>query len=249
MSLSTRPVTLLSGGTGGIGRAIALDLAAQGHQLQLISKTSDGSAFAASLPGSGHQAYLCDVADAARVHALVGDIKDRLGRIDVCIHAAVSPLIRKKLSVMTPAEFREPFETIVFGAFYLFQSVAAVMRIQRQGRIIGITSAAIEPNAPSGTMPGYISAKYALRGLLRELARELAPYGVSVCAVAPDFVPTSLHRDLPERALELLREHAPGGKLLSPEEVAHVVTFLCSEAAPSLTGFSFPVSTGEVMNL
>ncbi len=120
---------------------------------------------------------------------------------------------------------------------------------KKNGVLIGITTSAIEQNSPSGNMAGYISSKSALRGLLRELARQLAPYGVRVNAVAPSFVNTKLNSDLPERIIDFVKEKNPMKKIVTPEDVAGVISFLCSDDAKSITGVSIPISYGETMNL
>lgn len=239
-------VAVISGGMGGIGRAIAKRLAQDGYSIAALG-TSIDQQFIASLPGAGHAGYACDIKDSAVLNSTMLKIAEQ-SSIRICVHAAVSPLIRKKASAITADEFKQQFEVTAFGGLNLFQAVIPLMKEQNFGRIVGITSASLEPNAQSGSMAGYICAKFALRGLLRELARELMPLNITVNAVAPDFVRTPLHSDLPERAFELIKEKM-GKELVTPENVADTVAFLCSEAAQSITGTSLTISQGQTMDL
>lgn len=249
MSEKINPITIISGGTGGIGRVIARVLAQQGHRIVLLSYAQDGDEVLKTLSGSQHSVYQCDLTDAAAVRATIQKVRDIYGRIDHCVHAAVSPLVRKKASVMTSEEFRQQFEVTTFGGFNLFSSVIPFMKEQQYGRIVGITSVAIEQNVPAGSMAGYVAAKFALRGLLRELATELRLHGVTVNAVAPDFIPTLLHKDIPERALEIMREKKTNGEFIRAEDVAHAVAFLLSPESGTVNGISLPVSGGDGMTL
>lgn len=251
-NMMSQPVSMISGGMGGIGQAIARQLAKDGHSIALLyhrSPAQEVESFLETLMGTGHVAFACDLTDGQTVARTVASIVEKFGTITNVVHAATSPLVRKHVTRHTLAEFREPFEATVFGAFNLFQAVAPIMKEKKSGAIVGLTTAAIEPNGFAGGMAGYLCAKDALRGLLREFAKELAPWEIRVNAVAPGFVPTALHSDLPERAIELALDKNPMKKLVTPEDVANVVAFLCSDRANAISGVSIPVTYGEVMSL
>ena len=248
----TRNVALIVGGMGGIGRAISRKLAADGFQIVIIHKNTSAqevASFVDTLEGKGHIACACDVTDVSAVEGTIKSIIEKYGRIDACVYSAIDTLIRKKIIELDALAFKAPFDVAVFGAHTVLKSVAPIMQKQNKGRIVGITTAAIEPNSTSSRMGAYIPAKYALRGLLREYAKELAPFDITVNAVAPGFVATALNNDLPQQMVELVREKNPMKKVVSPEDVANVVAFLCSDGASSLTGLSIPVTYGETMNL
>lgn len=242
----------ITGGMGGMGRAICEELARDGFRVAVLyHKTSPDVVenFLSSLSGKGHKAFNGDVRNSDDVEHITQSIYQEFGRIDVCIHAATEKLNRKKITDLDASAFQAGLATDLMGGFYVFRSVAPIMQEQKSGRIIGITSSVVEPNAASGKMGAYGVAKYGLCGLLREFAKELAPYGVTVNAVAPNFVPTNLQKDIPERALEFIREKNPMKKIVSPQDVARIVSFLCSDAASPLTGISIPITYGEIMNL
>lgn len=217
-------VAILSGGMGGIGRAIAQRLAVEGKRVCVLyhkSPKAEADAFVASLPGSNHLALACDITKAEEVSVAVATAHERLGGLDIAIHAAVSPLVREKASAIDPLAFKQQFEVTAFGGLNFFQAVIPSLRAQKSGHLIGITTAALDSGALSG-MAGYVCAKYALRGLLHELALELAPH-IRVDEIAPGFVPTGLHADLPEQVRAFITERAPGQ---TPGEVADMVSKL-----------------------
>ncbi len=234
-----------------MGQAVARELAGHGHTVILWYHRSDPNQVAAFVQSLGpqHEAHALDITNREQVEKTLATIRSKYATIDVCVHAAVRPLLRKKILALTEAEFKQEFDVGVFGGFTVLQLIGQVMAEQKSGRIIGITSSAIEPNTAGASMGGYTSAKYALRGLLRELARELAPFEVTVNAVAPGFMRTDLQADMPERLDDFLREKNPMHRLVTPTEVAGVVGFLCSPEARYLTGGTYLVSAGEVMNL
>lgn len=231
---------IISGGMGDIGRAIAKRCAESDIRTCLLyHKTArrDVDIFIKKLSGSGHTAYQCDITDESEVRKTVRLAALDMGRIDVCIHSAVSPLVRKRVSEISAQEFREQLEVTLFGGLYLFQAVIPHMKEKAKGNIIGLTSVAIEPESPLAPMAGYLAAKSALRTLLRELSKELSASGIRVNAVAPAFVPTALHRDLPEQVFRFLSERATQD---SPQDVANAVMSLCAPDCTQ-TGLSFHI--------
>ncbi len=244
-------IALISGGMGDLGKATAKRLAKDGYSIcVLVHRNSPTiSKFLSSLSGNGHSYYVCDVSKKKKVDEVINKIIKGKNPIEIFVHSAVDPIIRKSVLDIKEEEFRGQFEAGFFGAFNLFSKVGNIMRETKKGVIIGITTTAIEPNSGSGNMAGYISSKFALRGLLRELAKQMAQYGVRVNAVSPSFVATKLNADLPPRILDFVKEKNPMKKIVTPEDVADVISFLCSDDAKSINGMSFPVSFGESINI
>lgn len=170
------PVVLISGGMGGIGRAIATRLSREGYRIALFyhnTPKTDADAFLQTLSGTGHCGFVCDITDPSALQSAVVEAHGRMGRLDVCVHAAVSPLIRKRASGIDPQDFKQQFDVTTFGGLCLFQAVTVFFQKQKRGRLIALTTAALDAPAPSN-MAGYVCAKSALRMLMRELAGNLS---------------------------------------------------------------------------
>ncbi|MES2203234.1 MAG: SDR family oxidoreductase [Patescibacteria group bacterium] len=215
---------LISGGMGGIGRATAVRLAKDGHRVCVLyhhTPKDTADAFVASL-GEGHTALPCDMSQTAQIGDMVQEAYERLGGLDVCVHAAVSPLVRQKMATITLQDFRAQFEVTTFGGLALFQAVLPYLQQQKRGVLIGITSATLEGRAPSG-MAGYLAAKFALHGVLRDLAAEVGA-AIAVHELAPGFVDTPLNADLPQPVREFITSRTP---TQTPEDVAADIAKLC----------------------
>lgn len=242
--------TIISGGQGGIGAATATRLARDGYTIGLLVRTESKTVteFLQTLPGSGHFYCICDVSKEEDVIRSIETILGKTKTIDVLIHTAVEPIIRKSALHITSQEFRKQFEVDTFGGFNLFSHIGNIMKKQNHGSIIGVLTVAIEENGNGGNMVGYVSSKFALKGLLRELSKELSKNNVRVNAVSPGFVPTKLNADLPERIIDFVKEASPIKQVTSAEDVANVISEICSEKTLE-TGMSFPVLYGEITKL
>ena len=238
---------LISGGLGGIGKAIALHLSRNGSKIILLDRavSPEGIDFVSSLTGSGHVAIECDLTNELEVKVCLDGLMKTYHQIDVCIHTAVSPLIRKKASQISPSDFRQQFEVSLFGGLNLFQAVIPGMKAIKKGKLIGLTTAALASEGPESNMSGYLCAKFALKGLLKELSKELVSSNIAVNAMAPDFVPTYLHKDLPEQVVSFISSRMPTN---TPDDVAKTAALLCAEDN-AVTGFTFLVSSGERVKL
>ncbi len=237
-------IAVISGGEGGIGVAVTKRLSKDGFKVIVLSHRKPGKA------ADKTQTILkCDITKINEIQKTVSKIIKTHGKIDVLIHLAVEPIIRKSVLNIELKEFRGQFEVGFFGGFNLFNIIGKIMKEQKSGHIIGVTTTAIEQNTNPGNMSGYVSAKFATRGLLRELCRELSPHGVRVNAVAPNFVPTPLNKDLPDRLVDFVKEKNPMKTITTPEDVAEVIAFLCREESKSINGLNIPISYGETITL
>lgn len=236
-------------GYGGIGQAIVKKLLASKHGVVIFHYAPLTDAEKKFLKQKSVRAIVCDITVEAMVQEAVADLYKKNTQVNNIIFAVASKLLRKKITDVSPEEYQRDFAVNVFGVFNVCHAIVPHLIKQKQGTITALTTAAIERNRASGAMGGYVSAKYALQGLLRQLAAELAPHQIRVNAVAPGFVRTGLHSDMPERVDAFVKEKNPMQTLTTADDVANVVAFLVSEQAASLTGLSIPVTFGDAMTL
>ena len=247
-----KKTAVISGGLGGVGRAVGKKLSEDGFDVIVLFLTSpqgEAEAIMKSFTPGNHKAILCDIRDGRGVADAIGSVSREYGGIDACVHAAVDPILRKNILECDEAALRNQFATGVFGGFNFIAAAASSMRQESGGAIVGMLSAALSVGAPHARMAGYVVAKYALRGLLREFSLELLPLGITVNAIAPDFMDTGLHADVPEAVRAFIKERAVTGSIASPEDVARAVSFLCSEAGKQVNGKIFSFDAREVSDL
>lgn len=228
-------------GYGDLGKAIAKKFLLQNYTVIILSRSFDTN--------PDYSFFQCDISDSVQVDRSIQAICNQYATIDVLIYTAVSEVQRMNLLDMSVASVKSDFETTVFGGFNILKQVGLVMKRQRSGVIIGITSVITEENYPVAKMGAYLSAKYALKGMLRQAHQELVNFGVRVHALAPGFMRTKLNRDVPERVDEFIIEKNPMKHMVALEELGDLALFLSSDQAMYLGGLSIPVAAGEVSNL
>lgn len=239
---------VVTGGSRGIGRAIALRLAEQGADLCFSFRGNQAAAdeTAAAITALGRRALpaQADVTDPAAAEALIKAATGEFGRIDILVNNA--GITRDDLIMrMSTEAWREVLETNLFGAFYTLKAVTRPMLKARGGRIINITS--VSGQAGQTGQANYSAAKAGLIGLTKASARELASRGITVNAVAPGFVLTELTQDLPSELQAQITERTPLGRFGTPEDVSAAVCFLASDEAAYITGQVLAVDGGLVM--
>jgi NAD(P)-dependent dehydrogenase (short-subunit alcohol dehydrogenase family) len=250
-------VALVTGGGKGIGRAIALRLAADGAAVAVWGrdrKALDGVVAEVVKGGGRAAAFNCDVADPGQIGMAIEGTRRELGPVDVLVNnAGIAP----SASVLKTslATFKQVLDVNLTGSFLCMQAVLPEMIERRWGRVVNVASTAAK-HAIRYTS-AYCASKHGLLGLTRVAALEVAEKGVTINAVCPSWVLTEMVERATERiaqtthtdaaaALEGLKRLNPQGRFLAPEEVADVVAYLCSPGAGGINGQAWNVDGGQV---
>jgi 3-oxoacyl-[acyl-carrier protein] reductase len=239
---------VVTGGSRGIGRSIALRLATQGADVAFSFRGNAAAAeeTAAAIRALGRRALPVqgDVSDPESADALIKAALDAFGKVDILVNNA--GITRDDLIMrMSIDAWRSVLETNLFGAFYTIKAVTRPMLKARSGRIVNITS--VSGQAGQTGQANYSAAKAGLIGLTKATARELASRGITCNAVAPGFVLTELTQDLPQALQDEITSRTPLGRFGTTEEIADAVAFLASEEAAYITGQVLAVDGGLVM--
>lgn len=242
----TGKVALVTGGSSGIGAAIARRLAEEGADVAVNyypGTKDDADAVVSELEGAGVRALAVegDVSDPASCEANVAAVVDALGTLDILVNNA--GITRDGLVVrMSDEDWDAVIRTNLTGVFNMTRAAGKVMMRARSGSIVNIASVVgIFGNAGQ---VNYSAAKAGVIGMTKTVARELASRGVRVNAVAPGFIETAMTAKLPDNVREQLAEQIALGRLGSPEDVAAAVAFLASDDASYVTGHVLTVDGG-----
>jgi 3-oxoacyl-[acyl-carrier protein] reductase len=219
---------LVTGGSRGIGRAIALELADAGASVTVGYRSGKDEAEEVAKEAGG-QALRADVSSAEEAARLV----EEAGELDVLVNNA--GLTRDGLIARMPDEdWRDVLETNLSSVFYTSRAVARAMMKRRSGAIVNISSVVGLRGNPGQT--NYSASKAGIIGFTKALARELGSRGVRANVVAPGYIKSRLTNEISEEMRALMLQNTPLGRLGDPEDVAGAVRFLCSDAAAYITG-------------
>ncbi|BCA54690.1 3-oxoacyl-(Acyl-carrier-protein) reductase [Nitrospira sp. KM1] len=235
-------VALITGGAKGIGRGVALDLAAQGWSIAFCYRTSETAARetadAIRTRGGNPMARRCDVSDAAAAAQLVSEVEHEWGRIDVLVNGA-GPYHRVNLFDETIEGWNEMFAGNLHPIFYLAKAVAPGMKARRAGHIINFSMANADQMVSQPDVTAHYIAKAGVLILTRTLAKLLAPHGINVNAVSPGFIDSG---SAPPGELAGMTKRIPAGYIGTVEDTVAAVRYLLSDEARYVNGASIQIS-------
>ena len=239
---------LVTGASRGIGRAIALCLAAEGARVAInyAGNVKAAEEVKASVEAAGGTAILCqaDIADSTAVETMIADVVKEFGTIDILVNNA--GITRDTLLMrMKDEDFAKVLDTNLKGVFYCTKAVAKLMMKKRAGRIINMAS--VVGLVGNAGQTNYAAAKAGVIGFSKSAAKELASRGITVNVVAPGFIGTDMTAGLPESVKEKMLTDIPLGRMGEAEDVANAVLFLASDQASYITGQVVNVDGGMVM--
>jgi len=236
-------IAIVTGGTRGIGAAISKELIAHGYK---VAAVYGGNADAAAKfeEETGARAFCWDVSNFTACHDGVARIEDELGTVSILVNNA--GITRDgTLHKMTEERWQVVIQTNLSSCFNMCHAVIGGMRERHYGRIVNIGSV----NGQTGQygQVNYAAAKSGIHGFTKALAQESAGFGITVNAIAPGYIETSMVAQIPQRILEKIVAGIPVGRLGQPEEIARGVTFLVDRNAGFITGSTLSINGGQHM--
>ncbi len=235
-------VAVVTGGATGLGRCIAMEFARQRCRVAFCFVDLPGrdvteqallTETACTAMGAEVYAARCDVRDRSQVERFLADTVQRFGTVHYLVNNA-GIAMDGALWRMTDDAWNEVLATNVTGAFNCIRTVAPIFRKQHYGKVVSVS--AHQAGRPGFGVANYAASKAALEGLTRAAAVELGPANINVNAVAPGFIRTERMSMLPREVIERAQKHSVLGRVAEPEDVAHVIAFLCSDEARHITG-------------
>lgn len=246
---TAKKVALVIGGTGGIGKAVCIQLAKDGFDIAIHYHTNSELAkeISAKVIAIGQQAIIvnADIADLALVKEMVEKTIRRLDTISIVVNCTALKIPNIKFADLEWEFMQEQFDLNVKGAFNILKCVIPLMAKNNYGKIINLSTLSVE--RPNSEWLHYITAKSALSGFTRAMAFELAPKGILLNLVSPGMTDTELIADVPEKTRLLTAATTPLKRIAAPKDIAGVISFLASDKSDYLTGETIRVNGGQVM--
>ncbi len=247
MASTQRRVALVTGSSRGLGAAIARRLARDGFAVAVNGRPGDEQVAAVGRgirdEGGTAEGFCADVTDEQQVTGLVVAITGSLGPVDVLVLNATGPQPEAPVTEVAWADHVAQLDFFVKSPVLLGREVLPGMQARRYGRVVSIDSEVAHRPPPGRS--AYAAAKNAQIGLTRAWARELAPFGITVNTVAPGFVPVERHADVPGEVRQAYLASVPVGRMGTPNDIAHAVSFLASEGVGFVTGQRIVVDGGR----
>jgi 3-oxoacyl-[acyl-carrier protein] reductase len=242
-----KQVSIVTGAASGIGRACALLMAERGSHVVALDINEGGlRSLVEEITESGGSAssFIFDLSSESAIRSIVKKIEVQFGKIDSVVNAGG---ITGPTGVVTQdiewTEFQKTLTVNLFGAIWLTQSVIPLMKVKNYGRIVHVASIAGKEGNPG--MSPYNTSKAGLIGYVKGVAKEVAPFGITVNAIAPAVIRTPLNATTSEESLKYMISRIPMGRLGEVDEVAEMVSFMTSKECSFTTGFTFDASGGR----
>ncbi|MEW6439961.1 MAG: SDR family oxidoreductase [bacterium] len=242
-------VAVVTGAGRGVGRGIALRLAGAGADVAILfrKKPEPAEEVRATIARMGRrvEAYACDVSDEARVRTTFDEIRKRFGRIDILVNNAGLASWGNYIHDTTPEEWDRIMKANVYGPYYCVREVLPIMREQKSGHIVNISSSITRMYPVTGGP--YAVAKAGLEALTQVLAKEEVANNIHVNAIAPGIVETDMGRKLVRvDDMKTMYESSPFGRVCQPEDIANMVLYLVSPEGSYIHGQVIYVNGGSV---
>jgi 3-oxoacyl-[acyl-carrier protein] reductase len=248
-----RPNALITGASGGVGHAVAVELARRGYALGLLYRSGQAAAEAAAdaVRALGAPAFVrqCDLRDPQAVEAAVAETIRQLGSIDLLAHCAGAYSDWKSVRELTPEQWSDFLLSDLTGFFHVLSACVRHMHERKRGVIVAVSSIASQACQPKGAQAA--ASKAAIEALIRVVAKEEGRYGIRANAVAIGLTATAMGADAERRwGEEATRRHlasTPLGRMGRPEEIARAVAFFASDDASYITGKILQVDGGQII--
>ena len=239
----------MTGGSRGIGAAIARELARRDFRVAVVCRANETEAghVARSIESAGGEAIAlaCDITDRNAVAAMIGQVVDRFGSLDTIVNGAIGELEERPVAEIDWSDVDRHLQTQIRGVLNVCQ--LAVPHLERDGgTVVNLLSQVVHGAVPAG-MSAYAISKYALLGLSRALATEWAAKKIRVNTVSPGLVRTELTQHYHERIFKMEASRTPLRRVAEGEDVARAVAYLAGSDSSFVTGIDMPITGGQVI--
>ncbi|WP_100065220.1 3-oxoacyl-[acyl-carrier-protein] reductase [Miniphocaeibacter massiliensis] len=243
--MESRKVALITGAGRGIGRTIAIELSKNRYDVAINYRSNEEEALEVKAicekNGANAEIIKADVSKFEECEKLFKEVKEKFSKIDLLVNNA--GITKDNLIIrMTPEDFQDVIDANLNSVFYCMKLASRLMMKQRSGKIISISSVVGLHGNPGQT--NYSASKAGIIGMTKTLAKELASRNITVNAIAPGFIETSMTQKLSEDIVNTMLSNIPLGKFGKPEDIADTVVFLSSEKANYITGQVISVDGG-----